>query len=234
MIDLETLDERLLKIHRLWANPPSQLIDVDMGKAVRLTASSCFTVPALPLYHKRRFRDEYDLQPDDIAWWFSSEERFPSFIMLDMLFERSQGVRLYPTMTSKIIVQLFTNKFESREAMFEFFADSDLTDFGQFIKECVQYEYSWRYIQDTVNRYFTEKLPWTELTLKYPYTVNSNVSELETLCDTILKDNPKSVEDYRKGKTNSINHLKGVAMKMTKGKADIKVVTEILERKLKE
>lgn len=118
--------------------------------------------------------------------------------------------------------------------MFNFFCESDLNDFGQFIRECVEYEYPWKYIQDTVNRFFTERMPWCELTLKVPFVINSNVSELETLCDTILKDNPKSVEDYKKGKTNSINHLKGVAMKMTKGKADIKVVTEILERKLKE
>jgi Asp-tRNA(Asn)/Glu-tRNA(Gln) amidotransferase B subunit len=154
--------------------------------------------------------------------------------MFDMLFEHSRGVRFYPQITSKIIVQLFTSKFSTREEMFEFFCESDLDDFGQFIKECVEYEYPWKYIQDTVNRFFAEKMPWCELTLKFPFVINSNVSELDTLCDTILKDNPKSVEDYRKGKTNSINHLKGVAMKMTKGKADIKIVTEILERKLKE
>lgn len=74
---------------------------------------------------------------------------------------------------------------------------------------------------------FEELMEWK------PCQVISNQSELDTICDTVLRDNPKSVEDYHKGKVNSINHLKGQIMKLTKGKADVKLVTEILERKLK-
>ena len=119
--------------------------------------------------------------------------------------------------------------------MFLFFASLDIDgdDFGNFIKECGEYEYPWKYIQDTLNMFFESQTPLTELTLKYPYVIVNNQNELETLCDTVIKDNPKSLEDYRKGKTNSINHLKGQVMKLTKGKADIRMVTEILERKLK-
>ena len=74
---------------------------------------------------------------------------------------------------------------------------------------------------------FEELMEWK------PCQVISNQSELDTICDTVLRDNPRSVEDYRKGKVNSINHLKGQIMKLTKGKADVKLVTAILERKLK-
>ena len=152
--------------------------------------------------------------------------------MFDMVFERSMWVRVFPQLTSKIIVQLLSCRFKTRWSMFEFFSSVDMEDFGNFIRECGEYEYPWKYIQDILNMFFESKTPLVELTLKYPYVVVNNQNELETLCDTVIKDNPKSVEDYRKGKINSINHLKGQVMKLTKGKADIRMVTEILERKL--
>lgn len=240
-ISTEILDERLLRIHELWKNPPRQWVSTSDG--YRATELSCFKVPPLPLYHKRRFRDEYGLSEDDIDWWFNTEtveENDEKIIflcdtMFDMIFERSLDIRMYPQMTSKIIVQLFSSRFTSRWAMFIFFSELDLEDFGNFVRECVQYEYPWKYIQDTIHAYFEcpERVLFKKLTLDCPYTIMDNQNELETLCDKVIAENPKSLEDYRKGKTNSINHLKGQAMKLSKGKADIRLVTEILERKLK-
>jgi len=239
-IETEILDERLLRIHKQWKNPPWQWGKTPVASYAQ--ALSCFRIPALPLYQKWRLRDEYGLPKDDIDWWANAETVeedgdkivFKSYEMLDMLFERSLWIRLFPQLTSKIIVQLLSCRFETRWSMFEFFSSIDIDDFGNFIRECGQYEYPWKYIQDILHKWFEEKLPLKELTGKYPYVVVNNQNELETICDTVIKDNPKSLEDYRKGKTNSINHLKGQVMKLTKGKADIQMVTEILERKLRE
>lgn len=231
MLDaIETLDERLLRLHRLWVKPPTAL--VKHGDAVRLTNTSCFSVPALPLYQKRRFRDEYELPTDDIDWWFNFDESFiwPFF---DMLFERCFWVRQFPKLTSKIVVQHLSSIFKNREELINFLCDLDGEDFSQFIRECGQYEYSWKYIQETINRFIKEKEPLVVLTLKYPFAMNSDVNELEIICDKVISENPKSVEDYRKGRLNSINHLKGQVMKATKGKADPAVVNKILESRLK-
>jgi Asp-tRNA(Asn)/Glu-tRNA(Gln) amidotransferase B subunit len=239
-IETEILDERLLKIHAMWKNPPWQWVSTPAGH--HATATSCFAVPSIPLYQRRRLRDEYNLPKDDIDFWSNAEtveendERivFKSYDLLDTLFEQSMWVRVFPQLTSKIVVQLLSSKFATRWELYLFFSSIDIEDFGEFIRECSQYEYPWKYIQDTLNKFFDEKIPLTQLTLKYPYIVVNNQNELETICDAVIKDNPKSLEDYRKGKTNSINHLKGQVMKLTKGKADIRMVTEILERKLKE
>jgi aspartyl-tRNA(Asn)/glutamyl-tRNA(Gln) amidotransferase subunit B len=60
----------------------------------------------------------------------------------------------------------------------------------------------------------------------------SNLGELEKICDEAIAANPKSVADYKSGKTAAINALKGFVMKATKGRANPSVVDEILARKL--
>ncbi len=60
----------------------------------------------------------------------------------------------------------------------------------------------------------------------------SNVAELDSVVDDVLAANPKPVEDYKKGKKDSIKFIVGKVMAATKGKANPEVVFEILERKL--
>ena len=56
---------------------------------------------------------------------------------------------------------------------------------------------------------------------------------LEALVDQAMAGNPKSVADYQGGNSAAINHLKGQVMRLSKGKANPRLVGEILERKLK-
>jgi aspartyl-tRNA(Asn)/glutamyl-tRNA(Gln) amidotransferase subunit B len=62
----------------------------------------------------------------------------------------------------------------------------------------------------------------------------SDSSELEPLCREAIDKNPKSVEDFRSGKSAAINALKGYVMKQTRGKANPQVVDELLTRLLSE
>lgn len=60
----------------------------------------------------------------------------------------------------------------------------------------------------------------------------SDLGEIEGFCDEVMAANPKPVADYRAGNAASVNFLKGQVMKRSKGKANPKVIGEILERKL--
>ena len=60
----------------------------------------------------------------------------------------------------------------------------------------------------------------------------SDQSELQETVDRILEENPDEVEAYRGGKTKLFSFFMGQVMKRTKGKADPKVVTDILKNKL--
>ncbi|MFH1442160.1 MAG: Asp-tRNA(Asn)/Glu-tRNA(Gln) amidotransferase subunit GatB [Candidatus Omnitrophota bacterium] len=60
----------------------------------------------------------------------------------------------------------------------------------------------------------------------------SDTNALESQVEEVIKLNPKSVEDYRLGKVNALMFLVGQVMKRTAGKANPKVVREILNRRL--
>jgi aspartyl-tRNA(Asn)/glutamyl-tRNA(Gln) amidotransferase subunit B len=59
----------------------------------------------------------------------------------------------------------------------------------------------------------------------------SDESALEALCDRVIAENPKPVADFRGGNAASLNFLKGQVMKMSGGKANPKIIGEILQRK---
>jgi aspartyl-tRNA(Asn)/glutamyl-tRNA(Gln) amidotransferase subunit B len=57
--------------------------------------------------------------------------------------------------------------------------------------------------------------------------------EIEKAIERAMKTNPKQVEDYRKGKEKIFGFFVGEVMKQTKGKANPKLVNELLKKKLK-
>jgi len=63
----------------------------------------------------------------------------------------------------------------------------------------------------------------------------SNAGELETIVEQVLAENPKAVEDVKSGGKKSkkaLGFLLGQVMQKTKGQANPKVVSEILDKKL--
>lgn len=56
--------------------------------------------------------------------------------------------------------------------------------------------------------------------------------ELEKIAKQVIAENPKSVEDYKKGKENAVKFLMGQVMKATGGSANPKMAMEILKKKL--
>ncbi|QES90743.1 Asp-tRNA(Asn)/Glu-tRNA(Gln) amidotransferase subunit GatB [Rhizosphaericola mali] len=61
----------------------------------------------------------------------------------------------------------------------------------------------------------------------------SDSNELDKWVDEVLQSMPDKVKEYQKGKTGLIGMFVGQVKKLSKGKADPKIVTEILQEKLK-
>jgi aspartyl-tRNA(Asn)/glutamyl-tRNA(Gln) amidotransferase subunit B len=57
-------------------------------------------------------------------------------------------------------------------------------------------------------------------------------SELENVVDKVIAANEKSVTDYKAGKQNALQFLMGQVMKETKGKANPKIIMDLLKKKL--
>lgn len=61
----------------------------------------------------------------------------------------------------------------------------------------------------------------------------SDLGAIEAICQEVIAANPKSVEDFRAGKSAALNFLKGQVMKLSKGKANPNLVGEILQKLLR-
>ena len=62
----------------------------------------------------------------------------------------------------------------------------------------------------------------------------SDTEAIEEEATAVIKNNTQAVADYKAGKTQSLKFLVGQVMKSTRGRANPQVVTELLEKKLKE
>ena len=60
-----------------------------------------------------------------------------------------------------------------------------------------------------------------------------NEAEIEKAVEVAMESNPKQVEDYQKGKEKLFGFFVGEVMKQTRGKANPKLVNELLKKKLK-
>jgi aspartyl-tRNA(Asn)/glutamyl-tRNA(Gln) amidotransferase subunit B len=61
----------------------------------------------------------------------------------------------------------------------------------------------------------------------------SDIEEIGRAADEAIAKNPRAVEDYKKGKVETIKFLTGQVMALTRGKANPQVVSQLLEQKLK-
>ena len=57
-------------------------------------------------------------------------------------------------------------------------------------------------------------------------------AELEQVIDRVLAENPEGVESYRSGKGKALGFLVGQVMQATRGKANPRLVNELLLKKL--
>jgi aspartyl-tRNA(Asn)/glutamyl-tRNA(Gln) amidotransferase subunit B len=67
---------------------------------------------------------------------------------------------------------------------------------------------------------------------QYGYRQVSNTDQLEGIVDQVLAANPAAVTDYRNGVAKAMGFLVGQAMQASKGKANPKLIREILAAKL--
>ena len=56
---------------------------------------------------------------------------------------------------------------------------------------------------------------------------------VQNICQKVIEQNPKAVQDYKEGQENSLNFLIGQVMKQSQRRADFKLAKEELEKILK-
>ncbi len=187
------------------------------------------TLPELAVGRKKRFVEEYGIPAYDagvltdsreIADYFEEaiahlptkgEDRFKGISNLMMsevlreLSERKIGIDKFSIDPKRIaeLVEMFASDAISSRNMKDIFAEMLLS----------------------------EKSP-KRISEEKGFVQVSDEGFIEETIDAILAENADAVERYRDGKTNLIGFFVGEAMKRTKGKANPKIVNELLRKKL--
>jgi hypothetical protein len=138
---------------------------------------------------------------------------------------------------AKIIIQIVSPALKDSEQRDLYFACGPIHDLDWFTQETINNAYPWSYVKKIVDIHVDLNQYWPcityqELVSLHPCDTLSDDGALNIICDKILANNAHSITDYKKGKLNALNHLKGQVMKETKGKADIQKVEAILKEKM--
>jgi aspartyl-tRNA(Asn)/glutamyl-tRNA(Gln) amidotransferase subunit B len=89
-----------------------------------------------------------------------------------------------------------------------------------------------RQAKDVFAEMFTSKKTAAQIVAAKGLRQESDSGAIEALCRQAIDASPKAVEEYRAGKTASINYIKGQVMKLSQGKANPAVVGEMLAKLL--
>ena len=182
------------------------------------------SLPELPEALKKRFVSDYGLSSYD-AGILIAEKAFAQF------FETI--VRLYPK--AKIVCNWLSGPFSyelnSRNRGIESLAFSPqdlvllltLVDDGKLNNLAAK---------EVLSEMFNSGRPPEVIVKEKDLLQVSDTRELEGIIASVIVENVKSVGDYKAGKENALMFLVGQVMKLSKGKANPKVVREVLREKL--
>lgn len=182
------------------------------------------TIPELPEALKERFIREYGLSSYDVNILASEK-------LLAKFFE--SAFKLYPrakTISNWIIGPL-NYELNSRNLTIESLKLSPeglvsllrLVDEGKISSLAAK-----EVLSEMLN---TQKAP-EEIIKDKDLAQVSDTHELTGIAQKVIAENAKSVQDYNAGKANALMFLVGQVMKLSKGKANPKIVQEILKEKL--
>ena len=107
-------------------------------------------------------------------------------------------------------------------------------DFAELLKRIDNGEISGKIGKSVIKKSFDSGKSLGEIISLEGLRQITDKNEIETIIIKILEENPVQVKQYRSGKTQIFGHLVGEIMKRTKGKANPRIVNEILKARLEE
>ncbi|HBA36345.1 TPA: Asp-tRNA(Asn)/Glu-tRNA(Gln) amidotransferase subunit GatB [Candidatus Falkowbacteria bacterium] len=197
-------------------------------------------LPELPAAKRRRFIQEYQLKPETVdiiigdkalaAWTEKVLSELDAWIEANGDQAARQERRLAKTAANWITGELYKHLNSHKQKV----ADLKMTaeNFAELV--CLIY-------QDKINSSAGQTILETmydkggdpsQIMIDLGLEQMDNEAELEKTVQHIINDNPQQVAQYKKGKTNVLQFLLGKVMAETKGKANPKIVKELLEKML--
>ena len=172
----------------------------------------------------KRFINEYKLNEMEAAT-LSSEQELAEYY--EEVVKVSDDARLAANWVLTEILRVLKEKNISIE---EFSVESE--NIGKLIKLIKDNTISSKIAKDVFEILLSEnKDPEIIVKEKGLVQITDN-SEIEKIVEQVLAENPQSVEDYKAGKSNALKYLVGQSMRLSKGKANPKMINEMILARL--
>ena len=210
--------------YRYFPDPdllPLEISDQDIEKIKS-------TIPELPDELKNKFINIYNLSNYDASILTADKQTSDYF---------NETIKSDPELkeSSKIVVNWITSE------LFSLLNKNDLElsnspvspkNLGQLVKLISTNEISGKIAKDVLEEMFSSKKSAREIVDDKGLKQVTDQGEIEKVIDEVIKDNPKMVQEYLGGKDKLLGFFVGQAMKKTKGKANPKMLNDILLKKL--
>ncbi len=211
--------------YRYFPDPDLLPLEIDqqvIDKLVKL-------IPELPDERKRKYVTEYNLSNYDASVLTADKsvsDYFDEVIKSDINLTNSAKI-VVNWITSELFSLLNENNIEIN--------DSPITPefLGKLVKLINDDVISGKIAKDVLMEMFNSKEDPEIIIEKKGLRQLTDTSEIENIVDEVLKQNQKMVEQYLSGKEKLLGFFVGQSMKLSKGKANPKLLNKILIEKLK-
>ena len=209
--------------YRYFPDPDLLPVEVSQEKIDKIK----LTLPELPDDKKDRYKNNYGLKEDD-AEILSLNSNLSTFFD-ESIKESDSNPQLVANFILSELVGL-CNKHNIDISV----ATIKPSHISQLINYIAQGKISSKQAKDILNELWTGKLDIDEIIRSKNIEQVSDTGILMKEAQKILEKHPKEVQDYKNGKDKLMGFFVGQIMKEMKGKANPKVLNEILNKLLKE
>ena len=185
-------------------------------------------IPELPDKRKERYINNLKLSNYDSSVLTAEKEVSNYFdLVLDTNKELKDSAKLVVNwITSELFSILKKNDLNIK--------NSPITaeHLGQLVLLIANDKISGKIAKDVLEEMYIQNKSPNEIVEKKGLIQVSDIQEIESIIDRILNDNKDKVSDYKLGKIKLLGFFVGQAMKLSKGKANPKILNKILLKKL--
>ncbi|MEM4336382.1 MAG: Asp-tRNA(Asn)/Glu-tRNA(Gln) amidotransferase subunit GatB [Candidatus Woesearchaeota archaeon] len=206
------------------------LVPVDITKDLLEKIRS--ELPELPAEKKKRYIQELKINKDD-ANIISSD------YVLSEIFERMVKRKISPIIAADWVRRELPRvaNYNNKEVE-DILQEENFTEHFQEILELFSNKKITNIVARELLNKISDKTLYKEAKSPLEYVKEKNLfavvdySEIEDVCKSVLKENEKAVEDYKKGEEKALNFIIGNVMRKTKGKANPEEVKKIIKKLL--
>jgi len=181
-------------------------------------------MPELPEARRRRFIEQYQLSFSD-ASQLTSERSLADYY--EKAVESSGNARTTANWIRSELLRELENSGLAASA-----SPVSAADVGAFVKLIDEGKISGKQGKEVLVEMFQTGKSAEEIVAARGLVQLSDSTEIESLVDQVLTANQQQLESYRAGKDSLFGFFVGQVMKTSQGKANPKVVNEVLNRKL--